>query len=431
MEGDVRRVTEDFAYLNQPGADEDGYSRLAYTGPEREARLRAGELMAALGLEVRADGYGNVVGLPPEVMPGAISLCGSHLDTVPRGGAWDGAAGVVAALEAVRLLRARAEGAAPWGVVVFAAEESSRFGQALLGSRGFTGALTREEEGNCRDREGYSLARVLEEERAFLEQRFATYQPVPVRQFLELHIEQGPVLESQAARLGVVTRVAAPTRFSVRFRGDPAHSGTTPMGLRRDALAAAGRLITSIEELCRQHGRLLQEDSLVGTVGDLRVNPGSMNVVPGEVELLVDIRSTSAHIKNGVVEMVWEFIQDLVRQRELEHQVTVLEDRDPVTLDPGVASALEDACRETGYPYLSMFSGAGHDAMQMASLCPSGLLFIPCQRGLSHNPHEQAQLEDLALGAGVMARALWQLSRGGDSAPEAPFSPPGGAEGGG
>lgn len=222
--------------------------------------------------------------------------------------------------------------------------------------------------------------------------------------YLELHIEQGPLLEMSGKKIGIVKAIAAPTRMRICFLGHADHSGTTPMDLRRDALAAASELVLAVEEICRR-----QASQVVGTVGMMNVKPNAMNVVPGTVEMSVDIRSVSSQAKGEARQLVVKRAEEIADRRRLEVDISVLREEEPVVLDSEMVSLLEEVCTSMNVPFVVMNSGAGHDAMNMAKITKAGMIFVPSYMGLSHNPDEWTDLNDIELGANCLLQAALKL----------------------
>jgi beta-ureidopropionase / N-carbamoyl-L-amino-acid hydrolase len=383
--------------------------RLAFTRSDLRARQLLLHLMDNLGLETRVDEFGNVFGrLPAPHLSGSAApvLIGSHLDTVPAGGRFDGSLGVVAALEAVAVIREQVQRLRrPVEVVSFACEESSRFGRGTLGSGLVAGQWDPDTVLALRDAQGRRLADVLK--RVGLDPtRVAGVRRAPgdFAAFLEMHIEQGRVLEESEARVGVVEVIAAPTRFHLTLTGQADHSGATPMGLRRDALAGAAQVILAVERAASA------VPGVVGTVGTVRVEPGAINVVPGRVELGIDVRATSGESKHQVVERINQVIEEVGKCRGLESSLVPLTDEEAVKLDDSVVQVLESCCRVRDIPHARMPSGAGHDAMQMARICPTGMLLVPSRAGISHDPGEWTDADDVVTGTQVFVDATFDLA---------------------
>ncbi len=385
-----------------------GMYRLAFSRDDLRARQLLVHLMENLGLAVRVDAIGNVFGRLPDADQPALPplLIGSHLDTVPGGGRFDGSAGVVAALEVAAALRAAGcRLARPLEIVSFACEESSRFGRATIGSGVVAGVWDPGEIVDLRDASGTRLGQVLR--RLGLDPTQvgqARRAPGDVAAYLELHIEQGRVLEESGTRIGVVDAIAAPTRVRLRLMGRADHSGATPMSLRRDALTGAAEVILAVERRARA------APGVVGTVGLVRVEPNVMNVVPGQVELGIDVRGTVARDKARVVAAIEADIARIASARSLEARIETLSDEEPVRLDAGLVALLERLCAARGIPAMRLPSGAGHDAMQMAKLCPSAMLLVPSRGGISHNRDEWTDPDDIVAGSQILLDAALELA---------------------
>lgn len=391
----------------RPGAR---MQRLAFNRHDLHARQVLIHIMHQIGLETRVDEFGNVFGrllVPEPYASEAPVLIGSHLDTVPSGGRFDGSLGVVTAIEAVTLLKEHlGELRRPVEVVSFSCEESSRFGRGTLGSGLMSGIWDAAEVARLRDASGRTLGEVLQ--RAGLNARHldnVRRKPGDVHSFLEIHIEQGRVLEENEAKVGVVTAIAAPTRFRLTLTGQSDHSGATPMALRRDALCGAAEVVLAVERLASS----LPE--IVGTVGAIKAEPGAINVVPGAAELAIDIRGTSSKSKRQIVDALYEAVDDISQRRQLTTSYQPLTDEEPVLLDQQFVSLLEECCQDRDILYTLMPSGAGHDAMQMAHICPTAMLLTPSRAGISHDPGEWTDLKDIVYGAQVYTDAVGRLAR--------------------
>ena len=397
------RVNELLMGLAKFTASEQGVTRLAYSPLDREAQNWLLQRVQDLGLSLREDAVGNVFlrreGEEPELPPVA---CGSHLDTVIHGGAYDGMCGVVGALEALYMLR-DVKLKRSIEIIVFRAEESSRFGFATMGSKLLTGAATVAKLSKGGKKGDISFEEALRQwgcdpARA----ADAILAPGAYASFSELHIEQGKVLEERGVQIGIVHNIAAPTRFKIHLQGMADHSGATPMGMRRDALVAAAKLILAVNEAAEDE----KEHGTVGTVGVVEVEPGSINVVPGSVTLWVDVRGVqNSSIKRTLGNIQAEAENVAVTDRVGVH-IEMLTADSPVPLSETLAEQTEGICQELGYSFLHMNSGAGHDAMHMAKIAPTTMVFIPCRGGISHNPAEYASMEDICHGISVLTHIL-------------------------
>jgi hydantoinase/carbamoylase family amidase len=407
---DADRLARDLMGLARIGLHEDGsVTRLAFSLAELRARHYMIHLLQRAGLAVRVDGIGNVIGrIEADGSPAPAVAVGSHIDSVPQGGRFDGTVGAVAALEVARVIKESATRLSrPVEVLIFAAEESSRFGVSTIGSSAMAGTSDPERLLNLTDRNGERLGDILNRFGIAREDVAAARRaPGEVGYYLELHIEQGRVLIEEGKSLGVVQAIAAPCRLRVAFRGRADHSGATPMHLRRDALVAAARLTVYLEDLCVA-GRPVP---VVGTVGVFEARPGAMNVVPGEATVWIDLRSTSARERTVCRDALLAEARRLATARGLALSVETLMEDPPVTMDPDVSRLLASISEEQGVDCLRMDSGAGHDAMQMAAIAKAGLLFVPSREGISHNAHEWTSLSEITLGTQVLLDAALRLA---------------------
>lgn len=385
-----------------------GITREVFTPTYRQALDWVAEQMRHAGLRTRLDAFGNLWGAwaGADVAAPRV-LTGSHVDTTLNAGRYDGVLGVLGAVDAIARLRQR--GFAPERtveVVAFAGEEP-RFGTGCIGSRALVGALTPADAERLEDRDGISLAQALS---AFgldpARITDARLDPATVHAFVELHIEQGLVLETHGEQIGVVTAIAAPHDLRLIFRGAATHSGATPMALRRDALAGAAEAMAALERLARGSS----SGTTVGTVGVLRVSPGAINVVPGEAQLDVDIRDSDLDAREQVVEELLAESRRIAAERGLALQVEPIVQDTPVPCAPTVIDAAQKACDELGLSSRRMVSGAYHDAMILGSQVPIGMVFVPSRGGVSHHPDEFTAPEQLDAGVRVLAGVLAQLA---------------------
>jgi hydantoinase/carbamoylase family amidase len=408
-----RRLLRDLNAVSRIGiGDRGSVTRLVFSIKELRSRQLLIHLMRQAGLQIHVDRIGNIFGrLNGADAKAPAVLVGSHLDTVIHGGKFDGTMGVIGALEAVRTLKEqKILLRSPVEVVCFVGEESSRFGYSTLGSSLVAGEVHGRDLLNASDAQGNKLEDVLAElgiDRSNL--RSLRRDPATVKAYLELHIEQGPILEAKGKPIGVVTSIAAPSRFKVIFTGQADHSGTTPMEMRKDALVAAAELIVALERICRRYSRV-EKGRVVGTVGTIKIDPGVINAVPGAAELAVDIRSITGSAKKRVVRLVQAKIRDIARRRKIPVQLLPIRDEEPVPLDNRLVDLLKECCEQKAVPYEIMPSGAGHDAMQMAKIAPAGMLFIPSRRGISHSPLEWSDPKDICLGTQLLCDAMVRVA---------------------
>lgn len=405
----INRFKENFFSIAQFGIQKNGgVTRLAFTKEDMDARNFLIEAMRRARLQVRIDPIGNIRGLRPGSNSNlAPVMIGSHLDTVPNGGHYDGVVGVLAALEVIEILNdLDLETQRSIEIVNFSAEESSRFGMATIGSKAITGKIKLSDIETLNDKDGESLASVLNKTgQSLAELPNAVISAASLHAYLELHIEQGPVLESKGTNIGIVTDIAAPTRYKLSISGRSDHSGNTPMEMRCDALTAAAEIVLAVEELAKNGGK-----NTVGTVGELVVASGAMNVIPGLVHLSIDIRDTSMADKNRVTEDLEHIIKSVSVTRKLEITTTVVCNDQPVKLSDSIAAVVAKHTNQQQLSYQMMPSGAGHDAMHFAELVPTGLIFIPSIDGLSHNPSEKSNMTDIINGIKVLTSTVIELT---------------------
>ncbi len=387
-----------------------GVTRVAYTNEEQTCTHAFMRMCKAENLDIRMDACGNVIArregknksLPPVVM-------GSHLDTVYQGGKYDGVVGVTAALEVVKRLNEKGiETEHPIEVISFACEESARFGVSTVGSKAMAGLINKDKYRNLKDRDGITMERAFSlcaldfesiDEASRMNEEF--------KAFFELHIEQGPILINNQKKIGIVTGIAAPVRFIIKIIGKASHSGTTPMDMRKDALLGAAEIALALERAAKQE----QNNGTVATVGVMDIQSGAMNVVPGEVEMMVDIRSISIESRNKVLSELYETISLVENKRHLGIQSTEISKEEPVLLSSEMNEILINLCKEKDYSCQLMPSGAGHDAMNMARLGPVGLIFIPSVDGLSHHPEEYTDMDDILIGIDVLEEAVLHYAK--------------------
>lgn len=402
------RLQKDFDAMAQLTGLGEGINRLAFTDADWEGRQYIIDRMTDAGLDVEIDGFGNVIGYKVGTNPDLpVVMVGSHTDSVPNGGNYDGVVGVLSAIEVVRsIIDDGFEHEHTIAVVDFMCEESSRFGAATLGSKAMRGKLTLNDLHRLVDKQGISLYDSLKERKLHPDDIESMAYNRPVKAFIEMHIEQGKVLEHEQKQIGIVSGIAAPERFYVTIRGNADHSGATPMNLRHDALCGASKIILGIEEIASMQ----EEPPVVGTVGIADVVPGAMNVIPGSVKLGVDIRSISKVARDSVVFLIKELIDVIAEKRGLSYTIEPIAQNHPVAMHPAMIREIEEAVKSVGVDYMTMPSGAGHDAMHWTEVAPTGMIFIPCRDGISHNPVEFAAMDDIVAGAEVLENVIKNIS---------------------
>jgi N-carbamoyl-L-amino-acid hydrolase len=379
------------------------------TDANREAREYLLERMTAAGLDVRVDAVGNVAGrwTPESADPEAAPVAaGSHLDSVPEGGIFDGPLGVYAALEAVRAMQdAGLDPDRPIEVVSFTEEEGGRFADGLLGSSVAVGARRVDEALELEDESGTTLAAALENIGFVGEGRLDAAE---WDAWLELHVEQHTELESAGVPAGVVTDITGITHCEVTVEGDADHAGSTPMGERTDALAAASEFVLEVERAAE--ARAETDPAAVGTVGSLDVSPNATNVVPGRTEAGLDVRSTDYESMEHLVGVAREELERLEADRGVDTALERPFDLEPTPMAERCRTALHEAGEGAGIETLSLHSGAAHDSMYVANVTDAGMLFAPSRDGVSHNPREWTSKADCADATRVLAGALAELA---------------------
>jgi ureidoglycolate amidohydrolase len=409
IEIDAERIVADLEKLaifsdGEPPA----VTRIVYSEADQRARAWLKEQCIASGLAVREDALGNLFARwqGSDASAGAVGT-GSHIDAIPHSGRYDGTAGVLGGLESIRALRR--SGFTPRRsieLLAFISEEPTRFGVGCLGSRMLCGSLTVEQATALRDRESQALDTVREEAH-FTGALSSVKLPAHYySSFVELHIEQGPILEQENIPLGVVTGIAAPAALRVLIEGEGGHAGAVLMPQRRDAFLGAAEIALAVEAAARGTGAI----DTVGTCGLVDVFPGLANGIPGRVKLELDVRDTDLARRDGVLQQVEKVAAEIAEKRKLKITLTTLNADAPATCDPAVVAAIESACGTEAIVCKRMVSRAYHDSLFMSRIAPTGMLFIPCKNGVSHRPDEYAKPEDLANGARVLARALAELA---------------------
>ncbi|MCH9044947.1 MAG: M20 family metallo-hydrolase [SAR324 cluster bacterium] len=381
-----------------------GCNRLTLTDADKAARDLFVAWAREAGCAVSVDAAGNIfarrAGSADDSEP---VLTGSHLDTQPTGGKFDGAYGVLAGLEVVRTLNDHGVATPrPLEVAMWTNEEGSRFQPSCLGSRAFVGDTPLADVLAAADTRGIMLGDELERIGYDGDQ---PCRPRPVHAYLEAHIEQGPILEREGKPIGAVTGVQGKQALSVRVDGMNAHAGTTPMEVRRDPLVAAARMVTEIDRLARA----ARPDAL-GTVGMFAVEPGSINVINQNVAFSVDLRCPDDATLLALAESVRAAITAVASEQGLAVHVEDISVNGAVAFDERIVSTVERAAESLGYACRRIISGAGHDARSLAAICPAGMIFIPCDGGLSHNEAENISPEQAAAGADVLLQSLLSLT---------------------
>lgn len=378
-------------YSDTPGGLYRGYLTPAYAAAQKSL----GEWMAAAGMAVRRDAAANLIGRYESVAPDAPALLiGSHLDSVRDAGRYDGPLGILLGVEAVATLHAGGR-RLPFAieVIAFGDEEGSRFPAAMLTSRAVAGTLDASAL-DLADANGVALADAGVDIVAYLT---AARAPGTTLGYLEAHIEQGPVLEAEGLAVGTVTGIAAQLRYQLTVTGVAGHAGTTSMALRRDALAGAAAMVLAVEAVARDDA-----SDLVATVGSIEAAPGVANVIPGKVRFTLDVRAGDAEHRDRATAMILGRFAAIAAARGLAVAPELVHDLPASLCDPALMDLLDAATVAVGQPLRRLVSGAGHDAMVMAALCPMAMLFIRCKGGVSHNPAEHVDAADAEVALQVL-----------------------------
>jgi N-carbamoyl-L-amino-acid hydrolase len=380
------------------GTPKGGVRRITLTEDDRQGRDLFVRWAREAGLTVRTDEVGNIFARRPGSDPAALPVViGSHLDTQPSGGKFDGAYGVMAGLEVVRTLNDDAIATrAPIEVVSWTNEEGSRFVPVMMGSGVFAGVFRAELALAAKDGDGIRAGDALKRIGYAGEGRAH-----PIDAYFEAHIEQGPVLEETRTTIGVVQGALGQRWFDVRFTGQDAHAGPTPMDLRRDALIAASRLVLEVNRIAHTY-----PDYARGTVGYMQVRPNSRNVVPGDVQMSVDLRNANDATLRAMAEDLTTTAQRLAAECRVEADVQEVVYFPPCHFAPALVDSVRECARALGLSHRDIVSGAAHDAVYVARVAPTAMVFVPCEGGISHNELESARPEDRAAGCNVLLRAV-------------------------
>jgi beta-ureidopropionase / N-carbamoyl-L-amino-acid hydrolase len=387
------------------------WTRRAFDSQFSQGRAWLEKEFKAAGLSVEVDVGGNLIGRTPGTGSGLGALvAGSHSDTVPAGGRFDGMLGLLAALEAAQSMREQQVMLVhPLEVVDFLAEEPSDFGISCVGSRSWAGVLTASDLARSLPSK-VTLASAIDSVGGSAERLGkAIRNQESVSGYVELHIEQGLVLAERKAEIGVVTAIVGIRRHEVTIEGRADHAGTTPMFLRRDALVGAADFIRAVDELARL--RPIESPYLVATVGKMSVEPNAVNAVPGSVRMILETRSTDEAALLQFEQGLWQRTEVELNDRGLHLTRSLLSQTLPSACSPLIQSAIEEASMAVGFTSTRLPSGAGHDGVFVARIAPMGMIFVPCREGRSHAPEEWAEPEDCANGARVLAETLILLDR--------------------
>ncbi|GLI23307.1 N-carbamoyl-L-amino-acid hydrolase [Xanthobacter flavus] len=389
------------------GTEKGGVRRLTLSEEDRQVRDWFRAACEAAGCTVSVDGLGNMFALRPgkDMTKPPLGI-GSHLDTQPTGGKFDGILGVMAALEVVRTLNdAGIETEAPICVCNWTNEEGSRFAPAMMGSAGYVADLPVSDILARTDAEGISVGAALDAI------GYRGTEEVGARKFsgfLELHIEQGPILEAEGLPIGVVEHGQGIIWYDGRISGFESHTGSTPMHLRKDALAALSEIVLAIEALAKAHG-----PNAVGSVGEAVIARPSRNVIPGEIAFSGEFRTPDAAILDALDKALQTQVKEIAARRRVDIRLDTIWRKEPTHFDPAMTGAIAAAADRLGLPHRPIVSGAGHDSFHLATVVPTAMIFVPCKDGVSHNELESAKPEECAAGANVLLHAVLAVAGGG------------------
>ena len=402
----IQRHLEQLAeYTSTPG---QGTTRMSYSEQDKQARTYLKQEMAALGLCVREDAIGNIYGRLEGQQPDLpVVIVGSHFDSVPNGGAFDGPAGIITALDVVaRLREENLQPRYPLEVIALVEEEGTSFGRGLMASSVITGLIGSQELHQLKDRQGVSAAQRMAAVGFNADKAHeAVLKPESVKAFLELHIEQGPILEQANEDIGIVDTIVGISQLEIKLQGKAGHAGTTPMNMRADALVCASHIISRIPELAKE-----ASDNTVATVGRLNVMPNGANVIPSEVVFSVDIRSRNDSDLRKVIEQVIELTEQESKKSDITSVIVQPLYVKPTILNTGICELMKKHASEQNLRFRTMVSGAGHDTMIFAGITSTGLIFVPSRNGLSHHPDEWTDYAQIARGVDLMFATVKSLT---------------------
>lgn len=399
-------VKELLDWLGQFGSDsEGGVSRLLYSKEWVDAQQSLKKLFEDEGLSTQFDEVGNLFGrLEGTTYPDETILTGSHVDTVTNGGLYDGQYGILAGFLALRYLKEK-HGAPLRNleVVSMAEEEGSRFPYSFWGSKNIAGQAKTEDVQGIKDFEGTSFDDAIHQA-GFDYKKDPEQVRADLKSFVEIHVEQGNVLEKENIPVGIVRHIVGQRRYTITVNGEANHAGTTPMGYRADAMNAASRMTCTINDMAVAEG-----DPLVATVGSMYLEPNTVNVVPGKATFTIDIRHTEKDALVNFTEDVEAKLKEIAEQIGVEVAIDLWMDADPVPMDQDIVKVMQAQCDQNDVHYKLMHSGAGHDSQVIAPVIPTAMLFVPSHKGISHNPKEYTSPEHLAEGVQALIHTLYEL----------------------
>jgi allantoate deiminase len=408
MKINSQRLQQYFEAMSEIGKiGETGTCRPAHTALEKQGFEIAGSWMKEAGMKVRIDNFGNLIGRLEGKNPNLpVLMMGSHLDSQPYGGRFDGVAGVLSAIEVVRTLHENGVvPERPIEVISFADEEGWRFNKGLFGSRGI---LSKLEEGELqrKDQDGITREHALTDFGCDITKfKESEYKPGSIFCFLELHIEQGPVLDMANKPIGVVSGISGPLWWTVKLKGMAGHAGSVPMPIRKDAMVGAAEIIVALNEIATQ----VPGNPTVGTVGTLTVFPASRNIIAEGVTMTVDLRDIDLDRRNRYEQQLRDKIEAICAKHKLQYSISEDTKSDPRYCADWIKEIIHVECDKLNLDAIELMSGPFHDALALSYVCDYGMIFVRCKDGISHNPLEYSSYEDLAIGANVLLGTVIQV----------------------
>lgn len=424
----IARSLEHLAKISDPAFGTTGVTRLAYSDTDIKGKNYIAELMTQAGLEVKVSPIGNTIGrLKGSKCDEFAVISGSHTDSVINGGHFDGIVGVICAIEALRVLQqVKDDLIHPIEVIDFAMEESARFGLSLLGSKAFMGEVSGENSLLLQDNQGVSVAEALKNvetlkyfknennksfdssiKRALWAVEESKADVKKIRAYVELHVEQAGFLEEAKIPIGIVNGAAMPTRWAIQIIGEQAHSGTTPMERRKNALVAASEFVLLVDKICKDEA----SHDTVGAITKMAVEPNAMNVVPGKCSMFLDLRSADKESKDRVKNILLKKLDEICSKYGVTHSRKVISEDGPKTFSSDIMAISQKACENLGLKYMVMPSRAGHDACTVSNhIKEVGMIFVPSKGGVSHHHEEWTDIDDIVLGTKILLLTLLELA---------------------
>lgn len=404
----TQRVKENISFFAQIGQDvTGGVTRLLYSEAWVQAQDALKEKMAAIGMDTHYDAIGNLYGrVEGSDLPNETIMTGSHVDTVANGGHLDGQYGIVAGYLAIQyLIEKYGQPKRSLEVVSLAEEEGSRFPTVFWGSKNFMNEESREAVEEIADAKGIKFVDAMRAAGFDFKKEEDRVRRNDIKAFVEVHIEQGNVLENEGLQIGVVNNIAGQRRYTITLKGEANHAGTTPMGYRKDTVYCFSKIVSEAIDRAKVIG-----DPLVLTFGRVEPKPNTVNVVPGETLFSIDCRHTDSAVLHAFTEELEAFMTETAKEMEIDIDINRWMDEAPVPMDDQIVSVIESVVKEQGMKYRVMHSGAGHDSQIIAPHYPTAMIFVPSIKGISHNPAEETKLEDLVEGVKALAESLYKLA---------------------